>query len=110
MAMEKIKKFVDEHKVQVALAAAGVAGIAILIIAGDKNSNYRKLPKPELNTGEWASLWKGVKGKYKDSVAGCVRAVDVNDLGKFGESLKTIEGISENETIRIIFGQEKSYT
>lgn len=110
MAMEKIKKFVEEHKVQVALAATGVAGIAIMIIAGDKNGNYRELPKPELNTGEWAQLFRGVKGKYKDCVCGVVKAVDVDDLGKFGESLKNIEGIGENEPIRIIFGQEKYYT
>lgn len=110
MAMEKVKEFIEENKVKLALAAGAVAGIAIWAITRDKNGNYIDIPRPELNTGEWVSLFGGVKGKYKDCVTGVVNAVDVADLGEFGKKLTTIEGIGEHEPIRIIFGTERSYT
>lgn len=110
MKDNKVKKFVEEHKMGLAITAASVAGIAIWLITKDKNSNYSELPRPEIPTGEWTSLFKGDKGKYAGSVVGTAIAVDVEDLGKFGEALKTIDSIGEHEPIRIMFGTERSYT
>ena len=106
----KVVEFVKTHKAQVALAAGAVTGIVIWAITRDKPSNYIDIDKPTLSTGAWTGLSRGIKGRYKDSVSGSAIAVDVADLGKFGESLTTIEGISEHEPIRLIFGTERSYT
>jgi hypothetical protein len=86
-----------------------VAGTVIWAITRDKPSNYIDINKPTLSSGAWTSLVRGIKGRYKDSVSGSVIAVDVADLGKFGEALTTIEGIDEHEPIRLIFGTERSY-
>ena len=86
-----------------------VAGIAVWAITKDKASNYIDIERPELTTGEWGILSKGIKGKYKDCISGCVNGVDLTDLGKFGDALATIEGIEPHEPIRIIFGTEKSF-
>ena len=106
---EKIKEFIDEYKVQLAVLAGSAAGLAFWAITKDKNSNYIDIPKPELSTGEWATLFRGVKGKYAGNISGCVKAVDLCDLGNFGDALATIEGINPHEPIRIIFGTERSY-
>ncbi len=106
----KVKEFIEEHKKGLAITAVSVAGIAIWLITKDKNSNYSELPRPELPTGEWVQLFRGDKGKYAGSVTGFVNAVDVEDLGKFGEALKTIDTIGEHEPIRIMFGTERSFT
>jgi hypothetical protein len=105
----KVMKFVKENKVKLALTAAAVAGVAVWAITKDKNSNYSEIDFPELNTGVWMGLFKADKGKYAGGVAGVVHAVDVSDLGKFGEALKTVESIDEHEPIRIIFGTERTY-
>ena len=110
MKDNKVKKFVEEHKMGLAITAASVAGIAIWLITKDKDSNYSEPPRPEIPTGEWVHLFKGDKGKYAGSVTGVVNAVDVEDLGMFGEALKTIDSINEHEPIRIMFGTERSYT
>ena len=107
---DKVIEFVKTHKHQVALATGAVVGIAIWAITRDKPSNYIDIPFPELSTGEWATLQKGIKGKYKDCVTGCVKAVDITDLGNFGDALATIEGIDGHEPIRIIFGTAKSFS
>lgn len=105
---DKVKKFVEEHKKGLAITVATVACTAFWLITKDKDSNYSDLPFPEIPTGEWANLWKGDKGKYAGCVTGCVRAVDVEDLGKFGEALKTVESIGEHEPIRILFTTERT--
>lgn len=110
MKENKVKKFVEEHKMGLAITAASVAGIAIWLITKDKDSNYSTLPFPEIPTGKWTHLWKGDKGKYAGAVSGCAIAVDVEDLGKFGEALKTIESINEHEPIRLMFSTERNYT
>ena len=109
MNKEKIKSFIDDHKVELALIAGSVAGIAIWLITKDKPGNYSDIIRPELPSGELVELVKGDKGKYAGCVTGCARAVDVADLGKFGEMLTTIETIGEHEPIRIIFGTERSF-
>lgn len=106
----KFVEFVKTHKVKVALAAGAVAGIVIWAITSDKPSNYTDIIRPELTTGEWANLQRGIKGKYTGCVSGSAMAVDVTDLGKFGDALATIEGINPHEPIRIIFGTERSFT
>lgn len=110
MNMNKVKEFVKEHKKGLAITAATVTCTAIWLITKDKNSNYSELPHPEISTGEWVSLFRGDKGKHAGCIVGVVTAVDVEDLGKFGEALKTVETIGEHEPIRILFGTERSYT
>lgn len=108
--MNKVVEYAKNHKAQIALAAGAVVGIAIWAITRDKASNYVDINQPALFTGEWTMLQKGIKGKYEGCVTGCAKAVDVADLGKFGETLVTIEGIDAHEPIRIIFGTEKSFS
>ena len=105
----KVVEFVKTHAVEVILGAGAVASIIILAIASDKPSNYIDIDRPELSTGEWAILSKGIKGKYKGCVSGCVRSVDITDLGNFGDAIATIEGITPHEPIRIMFGTERSF-
>ena len=105
----KVVEFVKTHKAPVALAAGAVAGIAIWAITRDKPSNYVDIDRPMLSTGEWTVLQRGIKGKFAGCVTGCAKAVDITDLGKFGDALATIEGIDGHEPIRIIFGTEKSF-
>lgn len=110
--MEKKNKFVEfvkTHKHGVALTIGAVAGIAVWAITRDKPSNYVDIDKPELPTGEWKQLFRGVKGKFKGCVSGVVNAVDITDLGNFGDALATVEGIDPHEPIRIIFGTERSF-
>ena len=107
---EKVIEFVKTNKAKVALATGAVVGITVWAITRDKSSNYVDISFPELSTGEWTVLQKGIKGKYKDCITGCVKAVDITDLGKFGDALATVEGIDGNEQIRIIFGTEKSFS
>ena len=109
MDKNKVKEFVKNHKAKVALAAGAVAGIVIWAITRDKNSNYVDIDRPALSTGALTQLYRGIKGKYKGSVSGSAISVDVADLGKFGETLTTIEGIGEHEPIRLMFGTERSY-
>ena len=106
---EQVKEFIEENKMQLALAAGAVATIAIWAITRDKPGNYIDFARPELTTGEWAQLQRGVKGKYTGCITGCVKGVELADLGKFGEAIGTIDGIGENEPIRIIFGTERSF-
>jgi hypothetical protein len=107
---DKVKDFIEEHKVALTIAAVSVVGIAICTITKGKSSKYIDIDRPELTTGEWAQLFRGVKGKYAGSITGCAKAVDLTDLGNFGDALATIEGIDPHEPIRIVFGTEKSYT
>lgn len=109
MTKETIKEFIKKHKGKLAIGLAAGTGIVIWLITKDKSSNYIDIPRPELSTGEWTQLWKSVKGKYKDGVAGCVTGIDITDLGNFGDALATIEGIDGHEKFRIIIGTEKSY-
>lgn len=104
---EKVKEFIGEYKMQLAVTAATVAGVAIWAITKDKASNYIDIAQPDLNTGEWTQIFKSVKGKYTGCITGMAKDVDLADLGKFGEALGTIDGISENEPIRIVFGTER---
>lgn len=105
----KVVEFIKTHKAAITLAAGAAAGIVIWAITKDKSSNYIDIERPSLPTGAWTNLTKAVKGKFKDCVSGAAIAVDVADLGKFGESLVTIDGIDEHEPIRIVFGTEKSF-
>lgn len=105
----KILDFVKKHKVKLALGLTAVAGTAVWLITKDKSSNYIDIPKPELSTGEWTVLQKGIKGKYTDCITGCAIAVDVTDLGKFGDALATVDGIDGREPIRVIFGTERNF-
>lgn len=109
MIKNRVKEFVVEHKMQIALATGFVTGIAIWAITRDKDSNYINIAKPDLTTGTWANLSLGVKGKYAGGVFGCSKGVDLADLGKFGDALATIDGIGPNEPMRIIFGTERSF-
>jgi hypothetical protein len=105
----RVIEFVKKHKGKVALAAISVAGVAVWAITKNKPSDYVDIDRPSLSTGEWAGLFTGIKGKFKGCTSGCATAVDVADLGKFGEALTTIEGISEHEPIQIAFGTERSF-
>jgi hypothetical protein len=109
MKENKFVKFVKDNALAIGLGVVTVAGIAVWAITKDKASNYADIDRPELFTGEWALLQKGIKGKYTGCVTGCVNGVDLTDLGNFGDALATIEGIEPHEPIRIIFGTEKSF-
>ena len=110
MNKEQIKDYIDDHKKELALIAASVTGIAIWLIAKNKAGMYPDINRPELPSGEWRQLFKvGVKDKRAGGISGCAVAVDVADLGKFGEMLTTIETIDAHEPIRIVFGTERSY-
>lgn len=110
MKENKFVKFVKEHKKEaLVLTAVTTAGVVAWVITKDKSSNYSELTLPELTSGKFVNLWKSDKGRYAGGVAGTVQAIDVADLGKFGEALTTIDGIDEHEPIRIIFGTERSY-
>ena len=110
MKENKVMKFVKEHKEEVALAAGSVVGIAAIAAAVMFNrSASTSIEFPELFSGEWTLLERTTRGKYKGCITGCVKAVDLTDLGKFGDTLATIEGIDGHEPIRIIFGTEKSF-
>lgn len=105
----KVTEFIKTHKVQVAVVAGAVAGIAAWAITRSKPKDYVNIDFPELPTGEWVDLWRGIKGKYAGSVTGVVKGVEITDLGNFGDALATVEGIDPREPIRIIFGTEKSF-
>ena len=109
MDKNMVRDFIKKHKLQLGLAAGTVAGITIWVFTKDKASNYIDVVRPELNTGEWTQLYRGIKGKYSGSVTGFAKAVDLTDLGKFGDALATIDGIDPHEPIRIMFGTEKSF-
>lgn len=115
--MEKNNKFVEfvkKHKKGVAVAAGTVigvvGGIAYWAITRDKSSNYIEMPKPELSSGNWIELFKGIKGKHEDCIAGAVHNVDITDLGNFGDALATVEGVDGHEPICLLFATEKGLT
>lgn len=105
----KVIEFIKNRKVQVALAAGTAVGVITWLITRDKAGNYIDITRPTLPTGEWALLQRGIKGKFNGCVTGCATAVDITDLGKFGDALATIEGIDGHEQVRIIFGTEKKF-
>ena len=109
MNKNKVVEFVKTHKAKVALGVGAVTGIIIWAITRDKPSNYVDVERPVLSTGEWAILSQGIKGKYEGCISGCVRSVDITDLGKFGDAIATIDGIDPHEPIRVLFGTERSF-
>jgi hypothetical protein len=110
MKENKVKDFIKKYKVPVVLVGGVLTSAAIWAITRDKSSNYIDIPQPRLFTGEWAFLQRGINGKFTGSISGAAKAVDLKDLGNFGDALATIDGIDSNEPIRIIFATEKSFT
>ena len=110
MKENKFVKFVKNNALTIGLGAVALAGVAVWAIVRDKPSNYIDISEPELSTGKWMLLQRGVKGKYTGCITGCAIGVDLTDLGNFGDALATIDGIDPHEPIRVIFGTEKSFS
>lgn len=94
----KVIKFVKEHKKTVAIAGASILGIGagVVAIILHKNSNTEgiNLERPEIWFADVNEFWK-----YGDSVNMIFDNAKVDEIGKFGEALEGVEGITKDTTV-----------
>lgn len=114
--MSKIKKFVKEHKKELAIGALTVvAGGVIFAITKKKpsevitqstlkipGSNIKDLNIPDIDYGTIEALWKEGEGTMV-----IMGDITVGNMGKVGEQLLKIENVEPETTVSIIGGLGK---
>lgn len=116
--MEKCKNFVKKHKWKIVagLSLAAVGGIVygvsktsvkvddIVEKALDNNDGYypgwKKLDHDTIGIGEVADLDINLTSGYLE---GIVNDISVTDIGKLGEELMKIDGVTEDKTVSVVF-------
>lgn len=112
----KAKTWTMEHKKEILIAVAGVAGGVVVykIVGGkifkssseDAVGTYvsfvggSEMPIPEIDVGTVTELWKADDG----SIDAIVNDLKLADIGKLGESLKAIEGITDESNVCAVIG------
>lgn len=122
MTKQEFVEYVKTHKKEIALAAVGTVGAGVLIALGVKgvhrvkagttpveligdivNDAKDEIPWNERNlvegftTGKVNDLWN--EGNYGNAI---VQYFHVEDMGKLGEDLKLIEGVTDDTEVSAV--------
>ncbi len=113
----EIKKFVMDHKTEIALGTLGVVGTGVLVALGVKgfrssknvgipvemigdiiDDNWKDKNVVEgFTTGKVNDLWN--EGGYGNAI---VQFFKIKDMGDLGEDLKKIEGITDDTEVSAV--------
>lgn len=113
----KVKKFVMDHKTEIALGALGVVGTGVLVALGVKgirsikgvgnpvemigdivDDNWKDKNVVEgFTTGKVNDLWN--EGGYTNAI---VQFFKIKDMGDLGEDLKKIGGITDDTEVSAV--------
>ena len=98
----EIKKFVNDHKTEIALSALGVVGTGVLVALGVKGlrsiDSWNEVNVVEgFTTGKVSSLWN--EGGYGNAI---VQFFKIKDMGDLGEDLKKIGGITDDTEVSAV--------
>lgn len=113
----KVKKFVMDHKTEIALGALGVVGTGVLVALGVKGiRSIKGVGNPVemigdivdddwmdknvvegFTTGKVNELWN--EGGYANAI---VQFFKIKDMGDLGEDLKKIEGITDDTEVSAV--------
>lgn len=111
MDKKKVKEFVNTHKKEIALTAVTVIGGALVYAITKKKltlnpdtvkcvfNRVEDLNKPEMNLGTITELWK--EGDYVNAI---VNDFTVADIGRLGEELCKIDGVTPETTVTALVG------
>lgn len=110
--VEKAKKFVADHKVEIAMSVVTVASVVGLVIIGKRLHDLdsgaffetirgKDLDKPDFDLGKIEEFWQDPGVSQKTMI---INDIKVGDMGRLGEQFLKIDGVTNETDISAIIG------